>query len=74
MMTVPFTGRPDSPTGIPYELFTGRFLSSDLPYYAVTADGQRFLMVSPVLDPIEDRTIRVVDNWTEELKQRVPTR
>ena len=42
-------------------------------YWDVTADGQRFL-ISTVISGAEPSTLNVVLNWTEELKQRVPTR
>ena len=41
--------------------------------YAVSPDGKRFLLVENAVQP-EVRELRVVLNWTEELKQRVPTR
>ena len=39
----------------------------------VTADGKRFLLVSPV-GPSASVPFTVVLNWSEELKQRVPTK
>ena len=39
----------------------------------VTADGRRFLLVTPV-GPSASVPFTVVLNWQEELKQRVPTR
>ena len=36
-------------------------------------DGQRFLVLKPV-ESAEPTTIVVVQNWLEELKQRVPAR
>jgi hypothetical protein len=44
------------------------------PNYDVTADGQRFVMVNTVTESPKPAQINVVLNWTEELKQRVPTR
>jgi len=41
--------------------------------YAVTADGQRFL-VNTVVDQPTRPALTVILNWQEELKQRVPTR
>ena len=43
--SVPITNNPDSPIGVPQVLFTGRYLSTDLPQFDVTSDGQRFVMV-----------------------------
>jgi hypothetical protein len=40
--------------------------------YAVSSDGQRFLVIEPIVEPAKPMT--VVLNWQEELKQRVPTR
>ena len=45
------------------------------PSYDVAADG-RFLMIKPAeiqVGPVR-REIIIVQNWQEELKQRVPTR
>jgi hypothetical protein len=44
-------------------------------YYDVTADGQRFLMLRPVQGAASaPPQLVLIQNWTEELKQRVPTR
>ena len=55
-------------------LFEGSFLeSSDSGHaYDVSRDGQRFLMVQ--VDEQDQRVpeLVVVQNWFEELKQRVP--
>ena len=44
--------------------------------YDITPDGQRFLMIFPLgqTDSTESSTqrINVVQNWFEELKERVP--
>ena len=40
--------------------------------YAVTPDGQRFLMIKESEEQTATQ-INVVLNWFEELKQRVPT-
>jgi len=45
--------------------------------YDVSPDGRRFLMIREVTPVTEDGSqprIRVVRNWSEELKRRVPTR
>ncbi len=39
--------------------------------YAVTPDGERFLMVKP--DETAQGNINVVLNWLDELERRVPT-
>jgi Tol biopolymer transport system component len=61
----------------PHELFDPRF-SSPLHYsfmdYAVTPDGQRFLLPVPESQSAPAETqIVVVQHWFEELKRRVPT-
>jgi hypothetical protein len=40
--------------------------------YDVSPDGRRFLMVEEVARAAAAPTIVVVQNWTEELKRRVP--
>ena len=62
--------------GTPQMLFEGPYLPTgfSFPFYDVSPDGQRFLM----LDPVESQTggatqINVILNWTEELKRLVPT-
>jgi hypothetical protein len=39
--------------------------------YAVTGDGEKFLLLSP-LDSGDVSSINIVLNWFEELKERVP--
>ena len=63
--------------GQPHRLFERIYEKNDLgfgPYYDVTADGQRFIMVKTVEDTSSSSRINVIVNWQEELKQRVPTR
>jgi serine/threonine-protein kinase len=65
---------PEFRAGAPIELFSGGFLqwAATLPRtYDVAADG-RFLMVQTSEQRTTRREIRVVLNWFEELKQRVP--
>ena len=63
----------------PVVLFTGNFLGAPIPdtrSYDVARDG-RFLMIQLEDAPTANETpasIVVVENWLEELKQRVPTR
>jgi hypothetical protein len=57
---------------VPKVLFTGRYVSTDLPHYDVTPDGKRFMMVEPVQDDVGARTIRVIDRWSDELRRRAP--
>ena len=61
--------------GKPRMLFEGPYLptASSFPYYDVSPDGQRFLMLKPVESQTSAPTqINVVLNWFEELKRRVP--
>ena len=81
LMSVPVGGGTPLTIGPPAKVFDGSFVWA-LPTYAgrqydVSTDGQRFLVMKP--SGSQDRSdaptsITVVQNWTEELKQRVPTR
>jgi serine/threonine-protein kinase len=51
----------------PKPLFEGEYL----PFYDVTADGRQFVMITKEQAVLTK--INVVFNWTEELKQKVPT-
>ena len=42
--------------------------------FGIAPDGQRFVIVKPVDDRRLTSQFRVVLNWSEELKQRVPTK
>ena len=60
--------------GKPRMLFEGPYLptAASFPYYDVSPDGQRFLMLKPVETETSAPTqINVVLNWFEELKRRV---
>jgi len=61
---------------LPAVLFNGTYnvRSSSLQSYSVDPKGGRFLMVRPASDDSERSRVRIVLNWTEELKQRVPAR
>jgi hypothetical protein len=63
-------------TARPLFRISGKFRASgNTAAYDITPDGKRFVMTT--VPDITDRTpeqIHVVVNWTEELKQRVPTR
>ncbi len=63
--------------GTPHMLFDGPYLptSGSFPFYDVSPDGQRFLMLKPVESQASAPTqINVVLNWFEELKQKVPVK
>ena len=66
---------PSFSAGKPRMLFDGPYLptTASLPFYDVSPDGQRFLMLKPVESQASAPTqINVVLNWFEELKRRVP--
>ena len=63
----------------PLTLFEGPYrpTGGSLPFYDVSPDGQRFLMLKPVDPAGRDSAptqINVVLNWFEELKQKVPVK
>ena len=80
MMVVEVSTDPTLTIGSPQELFRGGVYPGGSPRakYAVTADGQRFLMSANLTSSPEQGTgprarVVVVQNWLEELKARVPT-
>ncbi len=76
MMAVEITTEPTFSAGAPSLLFEGTFQMATLSRanYYVTPDGQRFVMIQASEQQQEAATqINVVENWFEELKQRVPT-
>jgi eukaryotic-like serine/threonine-protein kinase len=77
MMSVDITTRPSFSAGKPKTLFQGPYLPTAItfPYYDVSPDGQRFLMIKPdeQTSSSAPTQIVVVQNWFEELKQKVPT-
>ena len=79
MMVVEVSTEPTLNVGQPRELFRGGVYPGGPPRakYAVTADGQRFLMsadlvASPGREAGTGPKVVVVQNWVEELKARVP--
>ncbi len=80
MMVVSVEPEPAFRAGIPRLLFEGDYVQElgDMGghHYDVSRDGQRFLMVVPAPAEKLGETARprivVVQNWTEELKRRVP--
>ena len=58
---------------VPRVLFTGDYQVGDQASYAVTSDGERFVMIraEPAKEPVQ---LHVALNWHEELKRRVPAR
>jgi Tol biopolymer transport system component len=75
MMAVDITTQPEFSAGKPKVLFAGPYIppSPNFSYYDVSADGQRFLMLKPTEQAQAATQIVVVQNWFEELKQKVPT-
>ena len=73
-MAVPVQTEPTFAVERPKTLFEGQYLAQrgyGSPNYDVAPDGSRFLMIKPVEDT-SVAELRVVLNWLEELKRRVP--
>ena len=76
MMAVALDMESGFTAGTPQILFEGPYVPTafSFPFYDVSADGQRFLMLAPVASQTGGATqIHVVLNWAEELKRLVPT-
>jgi len=61
----------------PRMLFEGPYLptAASFPFYDVSPDGQRFLMLKPVESEASAPTqINIVLNWFEELKTKAPVK
>ena len=75
-MAVDIATQPGFTAGKPRMLFEGQYVlfPATTPNYDVTPDGQRFLMLKPSeQEQAAPTQINVVQNWFEELKQKVPT-
>ena len=76
MMAVDISTQSSFTVGKPHMLFEGQYLptTGTSPDYDVSPDGQRFLMLK-AKEQVEtaSKQIVVVQNWFEELKQKVPT-
>ena len=72
MMVVDVETKPTFRAGRARTLFEGRYISQAVNFYDVTSDGTRFLMIKE--DPAESgpAEVKVVLNWFEEVKRRVP--
>ena len=58
--------------GIPKKLFqTVLVVAPSIDQYAVTRDGQRFLILNPG-EAVNISSLNIVLNWFEELKEKVP--
>jgi eukaryotic-like serine/threonine-protein kinase len=73
MMVVPVQLKPTFTAGTPRVLFQGRYgVTANIRGYDVTPDGRRFLMVQQKERPPTRLTdMIIVQNWIEELKQKV---
>ncbi len=78
-MVVPIDTEPTFRAGNPERLFEGQYFVGGgraSRRFDIAPDGQRFLMVKPGGAPTDDATaapeLVLVQNWFEELKQRVP--
>jgi eukaryotic-like serine/threonine-protein kinase len=74
MMAVDIATQPGFSAGRPRMLFQGQYVPTPatVPYYDVSSDGQRFLMLKPTEQAGGAPTqINVVLNWFEELRQKV---
>ena len=76
IMAVDVETRSGFSAGKPRMLFEGAYLQGgSFPFYDVSPDGQRFLMLKPVDSPTSAPTqINVVLNWFEELKRVVASK
>ena len=73
MMAVSIATHPTLSVGTPRLLFERHYEGLGV-YYDVTPDGQRFLMLKASEQTEAAQTqVNVVQNWFEELKQKVPT-
>ena len=72
MMVVPYSITPSFDPGRASVLFEGEFVSHRSTNYDVPPDAQSFIMIRATADASRNE-IRVIVNWTEELKRLVPT-
>jgi len=73
MMVVPIQLTPTFMAGTPRMLFEGRYgATTNIRGYDVALDGRRFLMVQQKERPVTRvADMIIVQNWIEELKQKV---
>jgi Tol biopolymer transport system component len=73
LMRVPVSTGPELQPGTPEVLFEGPYTTVGGPEFDVAPDAQRFLLLrEPDAPPATE--IRLVTNWFEELRERVPNR
>lgn len=70
LMVVAVKTTPKIVTGTPKHLFDVSTYTS----FDISPDGDRFLMVRPMVDTSGTRPVVVVENWIDELERLVPTR
>ena len=73
IMAVSVEAEPSFTPGVPRPLFEGRYFVG---YNDIDTDGERFIMIKPVSDvsdaPSDPPQLIVVENWHQELLERVP--
>ena len=76
MMAISLETAPAFRPAAPHVLFQGPYLrtATITPEYDVTPDDQHFVMIQPSEDAALNTQLKVVLNWVEELKRRVPVR
>jgi Tol biopolymer transport system component len=73
MMAVDIQTQAGFAAGIPRLLFDQPYATGNLYYYYdVAPDGQRFLMLKDIEEQTSQLELRMVLNWGEEVKRRVP--
>jgi hypothetical protein len=75
-MAVEITTQPAFSAGTPRILFERHYMPTTgfVPFYAVTADGQRFVFAKDDEKATPITQISVVENWFDELKRLVPAK
>ncbi len=73
VMAVPLQTEPSFRAGNPEVMFEGEYLSAQGgPNYDVSLDGERFLMIKPVVNESFAPQIIIVENWFTELERLLP--
>ena len=74
MMVVEVGPQPAASASRPQPLFAAAFAPGDTyANYDVSPDGAHFVVVNPGEEERSASDIRVLLNWTEELKQKIPS-
>jgi len=72
MMAVGVETKPTFRAGKPHVLFSSAYDTQEASPYDVAPDGKRFLMIKPDPEESGPAHVKVVLNWFEEVKRRVP--